>query len=169
MNTSTIDPLTLPSLPLAERSQLPNCPAIYFVLAEERILYIGKTSNLSQRWIAHHRFSQVAARGNSVKIAWLDISNCTSDLLTEIESALIEHFSPELNRTRYEKKPTVNGIKTQNINFTCESEDKEYLREWAAREGRTLSNLVERIIKEAIVKDEQRQKSPSPKKSKGAA
>lgn len=60
-------------------------------------------------------------------------------------------------------------MRTEKINFTCESEDKEYLREWAAREGRTLSNLVERIIKEAIVKDEQRQKSPSPKKSKGAA
>nr|MBW4501414.1 hypothetical protein [Scytonema hyalinum WJT4-NPBG1] len=26
---------------------IPSCPAIYFVLAEERILYIGQTLNLS--------------------------------------------------------------------------------------------------------------------------
>lgn len=32
MNTADINPLTLPSLPLLERSDLPNCPAVYFVL-----------------------------------------------------------------------------------------------------------------------------------------
>ncbi|WP_293336672.1 hypothetical protein [Microcoleus sp. CAWBG58] len=31
MNPKTIKPLTLPSLPLADRSQLPVCPAVYFV------------------------------------------------------------------------------------------------------------------------------------------
>ncbi|WP_414586453.1 hypothetical protein [Scytonema sp. PCC 10023] len=64
MNPNTIDPQQVPSLPLKKRSrtattvrrsraaprgrsQLPSCPAIYFVLAEERILYIGQTVNLS--------------------------------------------------------------------------------------------------------------------------
>ncbi|MEG3844341.1 hypothetical protein [Microcoleus sp. herbarium14] len=32
MNPKTIKPLTLLSLPLADRSQLPACPAVYFVL-----------------------------------------------------------------------------------------------------------------------------------------
>ncbi len=58
-----IDPLTLPSLPLNERSllrccaiaQLPSCPAIYFVMQGERVLYIGQTINLAQRWATHNR------------------------------------------------------------------------------------------------------------------
>jgi hypothetical protein len=35
MNLAKIDLLTLPSLPLANRSELPNCPAIYFVLKDQ--------------------------------------------------------------------------------------------------------------------------------------
>lgn len=42
-------------------------------------------------------------------------------------------------------------MRSEKINFTCEAEDKEYLRDWAAKEGRTLSNLVERIVKDAII------------------
>ena len=60
-------------------------------------------------------------------------------------------------------------MRTEKINFTCEPEDKGYLKEWAAREGRTLSNLVERIVKEAILEDRVQNESPLPKKGKGAA
>lgn len=52
-------------------------------------------------------------------------------------------------------------MRSEKINFTCEPEDKQYLREWAAKEGRTLSNLVERIVKEAITKDRTEQKKLS--------
>ncbi|WP_267879572.1 MULTISPECIES: hypothetical protein [Kamptonema] len=37
MNPSVNNPLTLPSLPLASRSALPSCAAIYFVLEGDRI------------------------------------------------------------------------------------------------------------------------------------
>jgi hypothetical protein len=40
MNPKTIKPLTLPSLPLVDRSQLPACPAVYFVLESDAVLYI---------------------------------------------------------------------------------------------------------------------------------
>ena len=59
-------------------------------------------------------------------------------------------------------------MRTEKINFTCEPEDKEYLKQWATREGRTLSNLVERIVKEAITKDKAEHEDLS-KKSRGAA
>ena len=59
-------------------------------------------------------------------------------------------------------------MRSEKINFTCEPEDKQYLREWAAKEGRTLSNLVERIVKEAITKDQAEQQN-LPDKTKGAA
>lgn len=59
-------------------------------------------------------------------------------------------------------------MRSEKINFTCEPEDKQYLREWAAREGRTLSNLVERIVKEAITKDELKQKKVTNKTTDAA-
>lgn len=41
MNPSTINPLTLPSLPLAERRNLPNVCTIYFALSSYgEVLYI---------------------------------------------------------------------------------------------------------------------------------
>ncbi len=60
-------------------------------------------------------------------------------------------------------------MRTEKINFTCEPEDKEYLKQWAAREGRTLSNLVERIVKEAIARDQAEHETEPTKKKKGAA
>lgn len=58
-------------------------------------------------------------------------------------------------------------MRSEKINFTCEPEDKEYLKNWAAKEGRTLSNLVERIVKDAIIKDRENNQPTSNKK--GAA
>lgn len=97
MNVASIDPLTLPSLPLSERSQLPNCPAIYFVMQNESVLYIGKTVNLAQRWAAHHKWNQLAGLDTPIRIAWLSCSD--KNLLTQIETALIQQFNPELNKS----------------------------------------------------------------------
>ena len=44
-------------------------------------------------------------------------------------------------------------VRTEKINFTCEAGTKQYLRLWAAKEGRTLSNLVERLVVAAIEED----------------
>jgi len=52
-----------------------------------------------------------------------------------------------------------NDVRTDKINFTCDSETKQYLRLWAARESRTLSNLVEKLVVEAIEQDKENQKS----------
>ncbi len=53
------------------------------------------------------------------------------------------------------KNMFLEDMRTEKINFTCEPEDKEYLRIWAAKEGRTLSNLVERVMKDAIIKHQE--------------
>lgn len=36
--------------------------------------------------------------------------------------------------------------KKEKVTFTCTAETKHALEEWAEREGRTVSNLVERIV-----------------------
>jgi hypothetical protein len=50
-----------------------------------------------------------------------------------------------------------NDVRTEKINFTCDPETKQYLRIWAARESRTLSNLVEKLVVEAIEQDKKNQ------------
>ena len=49
-----------------------------------------------------------------------------------------------------------NDVRTEKINFTCDTETKKYLRIWAAKESRTLSNLVEKLVTEAIEEDKQK-------------
>jgi hypothetical protein len=50
-----------------------------------------------------------------------------------------------------------NDVRTEKINFTCDTETKKYLRIWAAKESRTLSNLVEKLVVEAIERDKEKQ------------
>ena len=60
-----------------------------------RIIYIGQTINLADRWTGHHKLDQLG-KLNDVAIAWLECSD--QSLLLEIESAMIQQFQPELNK-----------------------------------------------------------------------
>ena len=82
-------------MPLAERSRLPSCPAIYFVLADDNILYIGQTVNLTQRWAVHHTRNYLQSLSSNVRVAWLECQD--KKLLRKVEAALIDQFEPELN------------------------------------------------------------------------
>jgi len=68
---------------------------IYFVLAGDAVLYIGKATNLYQRWDAHHRLKQLNKRGGC-RIAWMTVDD--AGLLDELEQVCITHFEPVLNR-----------------------------------------------------------------------
>jgi excinuclease UvrABC nuclease subunit len=50
-----INPFTLPSIGIEQRTKLPDLSAVYFVIFGDEIIYIGKSVNLYQRWLAHHR------------------------------------------------------------------------------------------------------------------
>ena len=143
MNPETVDPLTLPSLPLATRAELPNCPAIYFVLNGDAVLYIGRTNNLYQRWIAHHRWHQLKAMSGDIRIAWLECGEAS--LLSEIETALIKHFQPSLNQTKVEGESI--SIKTM---VYMPPELREALERMAAKENRSLSNLIVTLLQRAV-------------------
>lgn len=146
MNPTTINPLVLPSLSLANRSALPSCPAIYFALENDRVLYVGRSCNLQQRWITHHRYSQLKGF-NNVRIAWLECSD--PSLLPEIEAALIEYFQPELNTTRV-------ATKLPRVVFHVPEELKERLEQLANKRRRSVSNLVRTLVEEAIEKAEKK-------------
>lgn len=104
MLVTDINPLTLPSVSLEERSQLPTTPCIYFAIDSQGIIqYIGRSVNPCQRWVRHHRLQQLEQM-DSVRLAWLEVSEPI--LLPAIESALIEYFEPFLNeRPIYQLSP----------------------------------------------------------------
>lgn len=69
-----VNPFALPSLPLADRKQLPDYGAVYFVLERDAVLYIGKTRNLQQRWATHHRWHQLRGLNGDIRVAWMECS-----------------------------------------------------------------------------------------------
>lgn len=84
---------------LIRKECLPEKQGIYFVTSDNRVLYIGKAANFRTRWINHHRYTQLLDHKN-VRIYWLNIQE-ENNLLT-VESLLIKHFEPSLNRTPIE-------------------------------------------------------------------
>lgn len=101
MSTS-LDPLQLPSVSLADRKQLPTCAAIYFAIdARNRILYVGKAKNLAARWKNHHRLYKLEEidKESPVRLAW---QAWNEEDLGEAERSLIENLQPLLNNTEVE-------------------------------------------------------------------
>src|SRR5690242_16310932 len=54
-----IDLATLPFVLFKDRYRLPDTSAVYFVVNESQILYIGKARSLLRRWRTHHRAMQM--------------------------------------------------------------------------------------------------------------
>lgn len=101
INPNSINPASLPSLPLTDRRSLPELLCIYFAIdSQGAIQYIGRSVNLQRRWKAHQRCTELEAMGQ-VNVAWLEVSDAT--LLHAIEQALIKWFDPPLNREGQER------------------------------------------------------------------
>jgi excinuclease UvrABC nuclease subunit len=89
-------------MPLSQRREFPACSAVYLVVGEnQKVLYIGRTVNLRQRWKTHHLYSVFRAI-NNVRLAWLEVSDLF--LIPLIEEALIRHFKPLHNTARIEQE-----------------------------------------------------------------
>lgn len=106
MSTS-LDPLQLPSVFLADRKQLPTCSAIYFAIdANKRVLYVGKAKNLAARWKNHHRLYKLEEidKESPVRLAW---QAWNEEDLGEAERSLIVNFQPLLNNTEVETSAVI--------------------------------------------------------------
>lgn len=89
--------LSLPSVLLSDRFNLPCVSGIYFVLDKDNnLLYLGRSRNINARWQHHHRYSQIS-NFVGVKIHWFEIKDI--DILPVIESQLIASLNPILNNT----------------------------------------------------------------------
>jgi len=151
INPESLDLSTLPSMPLSDRRQFPSVSCIYFAMSSGDVQYIGRSVNLQQRWIQHHRRQYLDANSN---IAWLEISNI--GLLSQIETALIEWFKPPLNREFADltiKKTITTSSKTRIV-VCVEEALKPKLESLAKLQKRSLSNLLEVLCQEAVDKAE---------------
>lgn len=130
---SAIDVLQqLKSVPLLHRSQLPPVAAVYLVYQSDRLLYIGRTENLKQRWSGHHRQKQFSEL-EEVRIAWFP---CTEDAPL-LESTLIELLEPEFNG---QEQPNITGKSL--INFRCPDDVLEAISDRAVESGESKSSVV---------------------------
>lgn len=142
MQITEINPLALPSLPLKERSLLPATSCIYFAIDCQGVVqYIGRSLNLQQRWMQHHRQSDLE-KVDGVQIAWLAID--TPELLPEIERALIEWFSPPLNDHRDSSES-----KTR-ILVTIPETVAEQFKEFCKKQRRSVSAQITLLMEQAM-------------------
>lgn len=82
-------------LDFESKSLLPKVPAIYFVLEDDEIIYIGQTRSLVDRWRRHHILDKLSDLTGQISIAWLQCNDVS--LLKTIESILIGSIQPRLN------------------------------------------------------------------------
>jgi hypothetical protein len=95
LDIEQIDPFSLPSIAVKDRKNLPEMRAVYFVVSDTRLLYIGRAVCLQKRWAQHHR---IAEFGMSDHIAWLPLPSMADEELKKLEEACIRHFKPRMNQ-----------------------------------------------------------------------
>jgi len=107
IDPETIDLSLLPSVSLADRSQLPQTPCIYFAIDSQGVVqYIGQTTCLAKRWLGHHRYKDLS-KLDGVRITYLAMTELS--LLKQVETVLIEHFQPVLNSAIFKPSGVAEG------------------------------------------------------------
>ncbi len=151
LDVATIQVTDLPCCNIEQRGDLPECKAIYFVLSEAgRILYIGKSVNLFQRWIGHHRLPQFGEM--MVKIAWLELSaDVDNAALHAIEKECIKHFKPLTNGPSKEVDDT--GIAIEGHFCITDPEVIKSLSS-AVHSGKTLNHCINVALRHYVTRAE---------------
>ena len=99
-----VDPLSLPSVAVEDRKQLPETPAIYFAIdGNNQIQYIGKSRFLKSRW-KNHSHSQRLARAGVVTISFLEVD---AELLDVVEAGFIDTLCPPINSKNWRKAKSI--------------------------------------------------------------
>lgn len=88
----------LPSIPLAawDVTRLPTMPGVYVVATDDCVLYVGRASDLRQRWRGHHRYDDLVRYSGASLYYWV----CPPSFLEVVESALLGRLNPLLNASR---------------------------------------------------------------------
>lgn len=95
----------LPAVPYEERSQLPDCAAVYFIFLDGGLVYVGMSECLRGRIYTHHHTARLAALPGRVSIRYRALDLNRPDL-AEIEKQAIHLYSPCWNRPKVEQPAT---------------------------------------------------------------
>lgn len=140
LNFQSIDLLSLSSVSLDEKRKLPPISCIYFAIDENgNVQYIGRTTNLQQRWASHHKYSELSKIGN-IRISYILMDE---DLLDESERALIQWFHPPLNQ----KTNWLHGQPKRARQFALTDKAARMLQEMSKVHKVSSSEFLERIIR----------------------
>lgn len=85
----------LPSRSYSQKNKLPLKAAVYIIICEYDVVYIGKSLNLFMRFRAHDKVHNLLELYGDFEIAWIE---CKPDRLVELETRLISQFKPHLNK-----------------------------------------------------------------------
>ena len=97
---------SVPSLRIMERAKLPKVAAIYFVITpSNKLLYIGQSKNLFNRWLQHHRYQQFIETSPDSRVVWFEFDDSERESIPLIEGELIKLLDSEYNWTQ----TTLNG------------------------------------------------------------
>lgn len=141
MNTAAINPFKLPTISLSQRKHLPLVCAVYFVLHDNKVVYVGKATVLRQRWDSHHRIKEFKNLPGEVRIAWH--KSDSPELIDELEKSMIARFKPSMNGSKVE-------YATPRKTIYLEPKTMEALKQRANKEKRTVSNLCNLLIEQEM-------------------
>ena len=145
----------LQSVAFTDYKSLPAISAVYFVLTEEnKVVYIGASTNLNRRWLRHSHVLSCVERG-AATIGYLP---CEHSRLQTVESAMIQRFLPVLNRLTYQAPYT--------LQVSIPDALRQRLKVVVAAEDTTMYAYVVHALERAVLQSErwqqQKQAGPAP-------
>jgi len=112
-----LDNQDIPSVSIKDRSRLPPIHAVYFVISSTgEFLYVGKTTNLFQRFKSHNRIKKFLV-DSGTRIYWTEEKE--SKKLAELEKVFIQLLNPKINT--HLQKPEGMGAVVYEIDYYGQS------------------------------------------------
>lgn len=103
---------------LRSKELLPEYSGVYIVTDQtDFVLYVGKSKNIKDRWIGHHRHKQLIRRDRKDRRFYIYFNHFPIDKLDEKERYYINLLCPSLNSTKITKRipkvPTAESVLTK--------------------------------------------------------
>lgn len=134
-----------PTYQLSERKQFIPAPGIYIVKSGDRVLYVGQTVNLYQRWQNHHRLNDILVVDPEASLHFVSINTNDSSLLLEIERNFIEQLQPELNEES--GRPAGSNLtKSKPIRF--DQDVYEFIQTLAKSQNQDTASYIRYILRD---------------------
>lgn len=154
---------------------IPESPGIYMIKNEiNGKVYIGSSVNLRARWNTHRTLLNTNHHKNrNLQAAWNEFGESSfvfivielvkqKEALSSFEQKWMDHYSPTDDNLGYNLygKAALRGVsclvkkkyKRASVNYTIDSEVLSAINEVRnlPSEGRNLSNMVEKLLREAL-------------------